>query len=434
MTHFGIICPPVAGHLNPMLSLGKELIKRGHRVTLFGILDAKSKTVAAELEFQIIGKEKFLAGAVAKFFTQQRQATGLAAFRYTTINLLTQLAAVMLREAPGLIKAAGVEALLVDQCSWEGGTIADLLGIPFVTICNALMLNIEAGVPPAFTLWKYNPAWWARLRNQVVYMLPNPFTKPIQDLIYRYRQECKLTPYSGLNDAFSQLAQLSQTPAEFEFPRKELPPWFHFTGPYDSSASWKRIPFPYEKLTGKPLIYAAMGTLQNHRIDIFQKIASACEELDAQLVISLGIPDQPESLPKFAGNPLIVGYAPQLELLKKAALGITHAGMNTAMACLSNGVPMVAIPVTDEQPGIAKRIAWAGVGEVVPLKQLSVKRLQKTVKQVLREDFYKQNALRLQGAVQRSGGVNRAIDIIEKAVSTGKPVLAQNYLHDTKTS
>lgn len=96
---------------------------------------------------------------------------------------------------------------------------------------------------------------------------------------------------------------------------------------------------------------------------------------------------------------------------------------------MSNGVPMVAIPVTDEQPGIATRIAWTGVGEVVPLKQLSVKRLQKTVKQVLTEDFYKQNALRLQGAIQRSGGVNRAIDIIEQAVSTGKSILAQQYLY-----
>lgn len=35
MTHFGIICPAAIGHLNPMCALGRELQRRGHRVTLF---------------------------------------------------------------------------------------------------------------------------------------------------------------------------------------------------------------------------------------------------------------------------------------------------------------------------------------------------------------------------------------------------------------
>jgi len=44
---------------------------------------------------------------------------------------------------------------------------------------------------------------------------------------------------------------------------------------------------------------------------------------------------------------------------------------------------------------------------------------------VLTEDSYKQNAVRLQEAIQRAGGVSRAADIIEQAISTGKPVLAE---------
>lgn len=68
-----------------------------------------------------------------------------------------------------------------------------------------------------------------------------------------------------------------------------------------------------------------MGTLQNRLTGVFQKIASACEGLDAQLVISLGGSASPESLPELPGNPLVVKYAPQLELLQKATLMITHA-------------------------------------------------------------------------------------------------------------
>jgi zeaxanthin glucosyltransferase len=93
---------------------------------------------------------------------------------------------------------------------------------------------------------------------------------------------------------------------------------------------------------------------------------------------------------------------------------------------LSHGVPIVAIPVTNEQPGVAARIVWTGVGEAIPISHLNVSSLRSVIAKVLSEDSYKKNALRLQAAIRRAGGVSRAIDIVEQAVSTGKPVLAQS--------
>lgn len=137
--------------------------------------------------------------------------------------------------------------------------------------------------------------------------------------------------YTHPNDYYSKLAQISQQPAQFEFPRQNLPPHFHFTCPYHNPGSRKPVPFPFQKLTGQRLIYASMGTIQNRLLEVFQTIAAACEELDAQLILSLGGSTTPESLPKFPGNSIVVGYAPQLELLQKATLTITHAGMNTTL-------------------------------------------------------------------------------------------------------
>lgn len=87
------------------------------------------------------------------------------------------------------------------------------------------------------------------------------------------------------------------------------------------------VEFPFDKLNGKPLIYASMGTLQNRLQYVFEYIAEACAELEAQLVISLGGSAVPETLPKLHGTPLVVKFAPQLELLQKASLVITHAGL-----------------------------------------------------------------------------------------------------------
>jgi zeaxanthin glucosyltransferase len=86
---------------------------------------------------------------------------------------------------------------------------------------------------------------------------------------------------------------------------------------------------------------------------------------------------------------------------------------------------MVAIPIANDQPGVAARIAWTGTGEVVSLAKLGSSRLQVAVKRVLTEDAYKQNAARLQAAIHRAGGVSRAADIVEQVAQTGQPVLAQ---------
>ncbi len=430
MTHFGIICPSSAGHLNPMTTLGHELKQRGHRVTLFGLLDAQFQTLAAGLDFCALGEILYPHGSVARELKHLGEMSEIDALLHT-IHLSTKGVNFNLQELPGSVKATNVEVLLIDQSTFEGGTIAEFLKIPFITICNALVLNPDIGVPPpiippfipTLNSWNYDSSWWGYLRNLVGYAELGLLGISLINAINKYRQQWNLPTYISVYDElWSKLAQISQQPIEFEFPRKSLPYCFHFTGPWSNSACRKPIAFPYEKLTGQPLIYASFGTVQNRLMWLFHSIAEACVGINAQLVISLGSSENTESLPNLPGKPLIVKYAPQLELLERASLTITHAGMNTTLESLSNGVPMVAIPITNDQPGVAARIAWTGAGEVVPLSDLSIPKLRSAIKRVLTEDSYRQNAFRLQEAIRRSGGVSRAADIVEQVIAMGKPV------------
>ncbi len=421
MTHFGIICPAFTGHLNPMTTLGYELQRRGHRVTVVGVLDAEKKAYSAGLDFKAIAPSECPLGTIQQIHDELGKLSALAAMRYT-ISAIQEATDIFLQQAPKAIKNAGIDALLVDQISPAGGTVAEHLDIPFVSVSSALMVNEDISVPPFNTPWNYSPAWWAKIRNRMGYTLLRRIGKPVWKTIAEYRREWNLPPHYSQNDNYSQLAQLCQQPAEFEFPRENLPGCFHFTGAYHNLISRTPVDFPFEKLTGQPLIYASMGSVQNRLVGVFQTIAEACVKLDAQLVISLGSGISQESVPKLPGSPLVVEYAPQLELLQKASLTITHAGLNTTLESLSNGVPMVAIPVTNDQPGVAARIVWTGTGEMLPLKGLNVLKLRSAVTKVLKEDSYKQNALRLQSCIHQAGGVSRAADIIEKVVATGKPV------------
>ena len=79
------------------------------------------------------------------------------------------------------------------------------------------------------------------------------------------------------------------------------------------------------------------------KVRIFEFMAEACSALDAQLVLSLGKPGQAH-VTDLPGRPLVVSYAPQIELLSRAAATITHSGMNTTQQSLHFGVPVVAIP------------------------------------------------------------------------------------------
>lgn len=417
MTHFGAICPAAAGHLNTMTALGRELQRRGHRVTVLGMPDAEPNAKVAGLEFRAISPVDFPVGTTAKFYEELGHLTGLAALRYT-ISLSEKTTTLFLRDAPEVIKNAGVEALIIDECLFGGSTVADLLNIPFVTASSALVNGFDDTIPPAFTTWKYNPVWWARWRNRFGYGVIRNFGQPIYKVISTYRREHHLPPCVNINDfhSVSKLAIISQQPAEFEYPRTNLDGILHFTGPHFDPAVRKPIDFPFEKLDGLPLIYASMGTLQNRLIHIFYKIAEACVGLEAKLVIALGGGLETQALPDLPGNPIVVKYAPQLELLQRASLTICHAGTNTVLESLAYGVPMVAIPITNDQPGVASRIAWSGVGQFITTSQLTTKRLRQSIQEVLTQSSYKENALKLKVAIERAGGVPRAVDIIEQVI------------------
>jgi MGT family glycosyltransferase len=420
MKRIGLLCPPAIGHLNPMCNLGYELQKRGYRVTLFGWPEVKKKVEAFQLGFYEIGAQEFPEGSLDELSYQLSKRSGMQAFGFTIrwAELATKM---MFREVPDAIRKADIEYLLIDQITVAGGTIAEHLKLPFVTICN-MPLDQEPGIPPYFTSWEYKNTPWAKLRNRLGYILFNYLSRSVWQVIEHQRQQWDLHPYKCLSDANSPLAQICQLPQKLDFTRERLPDNFFYVGTFHNFSKTSCVhyindAFPFEKLNNKPLIYASLGTLQNRLFNIFYAIAKACQHLDAQLVISLGGGADPNDLPALPGAPLVVKFAPQLELLKRTQLTITHAGINTVLESLTHGVPMVAIPIANDQPGVAARIAHAGVGEVVTLSRLSAMSLKAEVDRVFHGQYYRDNASELASEIQSAGGSRYAVDIIERVMT-----------------
>jgi MGT family glycosyltransferase len=217
------------------------------------------------------------------------------------------------------------------------------------------------------------------------------------------------------------LVQVAQTPAFFDFPRRHLPDHFHYTGPWSEPEGGNDADFPWDRVDGRPLIYASFGTLQNRLQHAFRLVAEACAGLDAQLVLTLGHEGAslPENLP---GNPIVVDYAPQVALLRRARLVITHGGLNTTLECLSEGLPLIALPIANDQPGVAARIARLGVGEFIPIKKLTASKLRDAARRVLASPTYRIQAEKCALEIQRIDGPARAAELVEVAFTTRQRV------------
>jgi zeaxanthin glucosyltransferase len=282
-----------------------------------------------------------------------------------------------------------------------------------VTICSALALNREVSVPPSFVPWSYGQGRWIRARNWFGYVVSDWLMRPVFRTVGKYRKTWSLPPLKSPEDSFSKVLQVSQQPGELDFPRKNLPEHFHYVGPL-RNPSGQVISFPWEKLDARPLVYASLGTLQNGKEQIFRYFANACLGLNVQLVITHGGGLTAAEACSFPGNPIVVGYAPQLEVLARARLTLTHAGLNTVLDSLTYGVPMIAVPITYEQPAIASRVRWSGAGEVIPFRRLTVQKLRTSIENVLGDSSYSSRANVLKESIRRAGGVRRASDLIEQ--------------------
>jgi len=414
MTHFGIISPPVSGHIHPFAVLGRELLSRGHRVTYFQMADLAEKIQSEGIDFRPIGQRDHPRGSLPQSLAQLGQLKGLAALRFT-IRAVTRTSVMVCRDAPAAIRETGVDALLVDQMEPAGGAVADHLGLPFVTICNALAINRDPVAPPPFTPWNYRDTPWARFRNHLGYAISDRLTAPIANAVAEYRAQWRLPALRSPDESFSRLAQICQMPREFDFPRAQLPAHFHYVGPLRGALP-RPVAFPWDRLDSRPLVYASLGTLQNSREPLFRCFAEACRGLDVQLVMSHGGGLNQQEAASLPGNPLVVGYAPQFELLARAALTITHAGLNTVLDSLANGVPLVTVPITYEQPAIARRVERTQSGRSIGLGHLNAHRLRDLVRDVLEGRHYREAARRIADSIRCAGGVVRAADIVESVV------------------
>ena len=109
------------------------------------------------------------------------------------------------REAPAVLRALEVEAVLADQMEPAGALLAEHLGLPFVSIACALPFNREPLVPLPVMPWRYRATDWGEQLNRHSSGVYDRLMRPHGEVIERYCRVFGTAGRTSLSDCLSPL-------------------------------------------------------------------------------------------------------------------------------------------------------------------------------------------------------------------------------------
>ena len=417
------ISPWEYSHFRLHSNIALKLYENGNEIIFCGFPDYKEK-LEKEFTFIEIAALERPVNSLTKRYEKQSQLSGYPAL----LNLVKDWNSdilLYLKYLPKAIEHKNIDLILFDQALVGISTLIDYLKIPSVEICNALAIVprefLFHPVPTApYLEYTYNPFklvlnWRAGFRSG-----RNFYNNLILELnSFRIKNGMKRLLFNYQIFSNESELKLTQLIPELDYPKLFRRSRFHFLGSFSyQKPSEIDAPYNLEEIS-KPIIYATIGTLQNMNLHILKHIEQACEQLEVQLVIALGmrLDDSSPIKSMFKKETIVYDFPPQQQLMQQANLTIIHAGLNSTLESLCYGKPMICIPITHEQPQIAERMKRAKVAEVINLEELSSSKVSKSIKKIMSDESYTKRAENYGKLIRKAGGLEKAIELIEAVLN-----------------
>lgn len=170
-----------------------------------------------------------------------------------------------------------------------------------------------------------------------------------------------------------------------------------------------------------PVVLVSLGTLHSGSEQFFRSCFAALGDLPITVVLAVGDVIDPARLGPAPLNTLVRTFVPQVEILSRATVFVTHGGMNSVLEGLSSGVPLVVLPQQVEQLAIGCAVAERGAALV--LRQhlagqvLLPADLRAAVQRALDDSSLRSAASRMASTLGDGGGAVAAADAIEQLLA-----------------
>jgi MGT family glycosyltransferase len=157
-----------------------------------------------------------------------------------------------------------------------------------------------------------------------------------------------------------------------------------------------------------PLIYISLGTIFSDRPEFYRACFDAFGGGPYSVVVATGTRIDPQTLGSVPANFIVRDYVPQLEVLDRASLFLTHGGMNSASEALWHGVPLLVYPQHGDQHLVAARVSELGAGLRLSNGDIEPVRLRQLADRVLAEPAFRKQGRKIAEGFHAAGGCRRA--------------------------
>ena len=144
-------------------------------------------------------------------------------------------------------------------------------------------------------------------------------------------------------------------------------------------AGWVSAP------TEMPLVYVSFGSFLSVRADVQARVVKALRRMDVRVALAIGSGDR-AVVGALPSHWLVREYLPQVQLLRRAALAVTHGGNNSVTEALTCGVPMLVLPFSTDQFAGAAAVENAGLGLALDPNTASVAELELAARRLIDGD------------------------------------------------
>nr|QNH67988.1 UDP-glucuronosyltransferase-like protein 6 [Brachionus koreanus] len=429
---------PEIGHMNPMLCIARDLVDNNYEVVFYGLSSQKELIEQSGAHFKQYVYENYSCRTNS---LQKDPANNM-------LGILMSLIDLSYKEVPKL--AQEIQNLQPDLI------VFDNISVPAKYLIKYLEKN-STKAPKYVQFFTLLPSIKniypsAELLKQIC-VVPSGFMFNIQRYWLNFKQRL-ITSYFGIE--YSDPLELSTFPSDLNI--VTIMPGIHpFENSFNSSFRFVgcclsdkvrklniepklkeqldlfEVINPREnihnELNDKRLIYVSLGTVFYNNVFVFDTIIEAFKEINNSnwiVVISVGkentkLYEERQKKGSFLipENIVLVSFAPQIYLLERASLFITHCGMNSTSEALHYGVPIIGIPIKADQPRVAFRICdELNLGiRFNPLK-LDVVKLRDAILQVLTDKSYLYRILEYSKQSRKHCGIKESVYLIDDYIKS----------------
>jgi len=429
---------PFHGHVQPVLAVASDLVRRGHEVVvLTGSRFAEDVGAAGALHVSLPADADFDDRQLELYFPERGALpAGPRQLDYDLKHVFGDPTAAQYRALRSLLAGRFPASVVVSDPLFLGATALALsappgrrpvtvsLGITMPTLLSEDAPPIGLGMPP---LVGEGAKKRHRDMNDQVREVFADAQRHVEDNFGEsgtelpgFLLDCLVT----VPDHYLQL-----TVPGFEYPRGDLPSSFRFVGPLPAAPPSGSRPLPdwwaEVEDADRPVVVVTQGSFDNR--DLGRLVRPTIDALAGEDVLVVAVtgradgPDRIRAAGPVPANARVAGYVPFDAVLPHASVLVTNGGYGGVHQALRYGVPLVVGGDGEDKPEVAARVEWSGAGLDLRTGRPSPAAVRDAVRKVLAEPGFRKRAAGLREEFGRHDAFGAIAEVVGEATAAAGP-------------